>query len=104
MGADWDIVVDRQAAYEFAAEMATWPEPIDVIRDALELPWRWQRHARRALRTVLRLFVDRQSNTATEAEAARMARLMLASGGFNMTEAELARSSGSVAYRRRKGR
>jgi hypothetical protein len=30
--------VNREVAYAMAAEMATWPEPIDVIRDTCGLP------------------------------------------------------------------
>jgi len=60
--------------------MSGWPDPIDVIRAALGLPERWQMRAPRAWQAVLELVVDQSHQiAATDAEAARMARLMLAS-------------------------
>ncbi len=72
--------VNREAAYEMAAEMATWPEPIDVIREAFGLPDRWQRAIGRAWQAVLKSAASQiPLITATDAEAGRMARLMLSS-------------------------
>ncbi len=77
--ANW-FWVNREAAYEMAAEMATWPEPIDVIREAFGLPDHWQRAIARAWQAVLKLAASQiPLITATDAEAARMARLMLSS-------------------------
>ena len=85
--AGW-LWVNRSLAYEMAAEMATWPEPIDVIRSALGLPDRWQRAVARAWHELLALAASQiPLITATDAEAARMARLMIASPSLNQLEA-----------------
>lgn len=80
------MVANRAAAYEMAAEMATWPEPIDVIRHVCGLPPRLPILVGRAWHDFLASLVDAPrflpGATATDAEAARMARLMLASTGW----------------------
>lgn len=92
------VWINREAAYELAAEMATWPEPIDVIRSAFGLPERWQRKLGHALHATLELIASQMPNiTATDAEAARMARLLYGSASFNATY-------GDVQYNRRKRR
>jgi hypothetical protein len=92
------VWVDREAAYELAEVMAGWPEPIDVIHAALELPERWQRAAGRAWHAVLQVAGSQMPLvTATDAEAARMARLMLGSTAITMGD-------GTVTYGRRKER
>lgn len=58
-GAEW-VWVNRAVAFEMAVEMATWPEPIDVIRDVCGVAPRLYVVIGRAWQALLRAIGDQE--------------------------------------------